>query len=223
MQKSSLTIKRPSGCKVFLLRHGAVQASGSSKRYIGHTDLPLCDVGREHAHRWADYFSKAGLNDIYSSDLSRCLETARIIAAQGSMEPRALAELREISLGAWEGQSFDTIKTLYPEEFEQRGDHIADHRPPGGESFRDLQNRVWPIFQKVAHQDTGNTLFVTHAGVIRVLICRLLDMPLDKLFTIGQAYGALNIIEVRMNGYRIQALNLQPTGGHPQRRTSSPV
>jgi alpha-ribazole phosphatase len=208
VEQSSQTLKRPTDCTIFLLRHGAVQSTGSGKRYIGHTDLPLSDIGREQAHRWAGYFSDAGLKDIYSSDLSRCLETARIIAARGSLEPRALPEFREISLGAWEGQPFDTIKTLYPEEFELRGDCIADHRPPGGESFRDMQDRVWPNFQKIARQRAGNTLIVTHAGVIRVLICRLLDMSLDRLFSIGQAYGALNIIEVRTKGYRIQALNL---------------
>ena len=50
---------------------------------------------------------------------------------------------------------------------------------------------------------------VTHAGVIRVLVCRLLGIPLENLFGIGQAHGALNIVEVRPEGYRIQVLNLQ--------------
>jgi probable phosphoglycerate mutase len=49
---------------------------------------------------------------------------------------------------------------------------------------------------------------VTHAGVIRVLICRLLGMPLKNLFTIGQAYAALTIIDARPQGFRLQALNL---------------
>lgn len=195
---------------VFLLRHGAVQKPGGGKHYIGHMDLPLNDVGRELAHWWADHFLNAGLKKIYSSDLTRCLETARIIGDRCSLEPRALTELREICLGEWEGKTFDTIKTLYPQESGYRGDHIADHRPAGGESFRDLQTRVEPIFREITHQHAGSILIVTHAGVIRVLMCGILGMPLENLFSIGQSYGALNIIEVRPNGYRIHGLNLLP-------------
>lgn len=83
------------------------------------------------------------------------------------------------------------------------------NRPPGGESFRDLQARVWPVFEAIARRICGPTLMVTHAGVIRVLLCRLLGMPLENLFCIGQTHGALNIIALRQEGRRIQAMNLR--------------
>jgi broad specificity phosphatase PhoE len=49
---------------------------------------------------------------------------------------------------------------------------------------------------------------VTHAGVIRVLLCRLLGMPLENLFAFGVAHGALAIVDIRPTGNRLQALNL---------------
>jgi len=198
--------------RIYLLRHGAILSAANGKQYIGVQDVALSAIGHSQACAWADYFAGAGLDEIYCSDLARCLETARIIGAGCNLAPQALPELREVSLGAWEGQQFDTIKTRDPQGFQQRGDHIADHRPPGGESFRDLQNRAWPIFETAARRHQGQTLIVTHAGVIRVLLCRLLGMPLDNLFCIGQAYGALTIIEVRPQGYRIQAINIQQPG-----------
>ena len=110
--------------RLLLLRHGAVQSAGDARRYIG---------------RWADYFAAtAPPTDVFCSDLARCLQTARKIAARCDLEPQTVLELREIDLGSWEGRSFDTIKTRFPQAFRQRGDQIADHRPPGGESFRDL-------------------------------------------------------------------------------------
>jgi probable phosphoglycerate mutase len=194
---------------IYLLRHGAVDSPGNGKRYIGCQDVVLSDLGYQQAHAWADRFSDTALETIYCSTLIRCLETARIIGQRNCLTPQALQELRELSLGAWEGRRIDTIKTSYPLAYQQRGDQISDYRPPGGESFRDLQQRVWPTFETVARRLQGRTLLVTHAGVIRVLLCHLLEIPLKNLFRIGQTYGALTIIEKGPQGYCVKAVNLQ--------------
>ena len=200
----------PSFGTVYLLRHGVVQSLSGGKRYIGWHDLPLSDSGLQQAADWADYFDGMGLEEICCSDLIRCRETAGIIGSRCSLEPHVLPELREVNLGAWEGRSFEAIKTRYAQAFQERGEHIADHRPPGGESFRDLLGRTWPVFEEVVRRLRKHTLIVTHAGVIRVLLCRLLGMPLRRLFSISQSYGALNIVDVRPQGYRLQGLNLHP-------------
>jgi alpha-ribazole phosphatase len=195
---------------IYLLRHGAINSPGQGRRYIGWQNLALSDVGRTQAHAWADYFSSMSLDGIYCSDLTRCLETARIIAARCSLEPQALPELREISLGEWEGRRFDAVRAADPHEFQRRGEQIAEHRPPGGESFNDLQHRVWPVFTKLASGAPQAILLVTHAGVIRVLLCRLLGMPLKNLFRIGLAYGTLSIVDFAHREYRVQAVNIPP-------------
>lgn len=199
----------PSQGIIFLLRHGEIQSFKKEKRYIGWQDVALSDVGLAQAQKWADYFSVAALKNICCSDLTRCLETARIIGARCSLEPSAFSELREIHLGQWDGQRFETIQSRDPTAFLERGDRIADFRPPGGESFRDLQKRVWPVFKKIVQHSLSPTLIVTHAGVIRVLLCRILGMPLENLFSIGQAHGALNIIDVRPKYWSLHAINLQ--------------
>jgi probable phosphoglycerate mutase len=150
------------------------------------------------------------LDGIYCSDLNRCMETARIIAARSCLSPQALPKLREVCLGAWEGERFDAIRAADPQEFQRRGEHIADHRPPGGESFDDLLSRVWPVFTKLAAGSHRAVLMVTHAGVVRVLLCRLLGMPLKNLFRIKLGYGALTIIDSGRQGFRARAVNLPP-------------
>jgi alpha-ribazole phosphatase len=198
------------GGTIYLLRHGEVQAPPGGKRYIGWQDPPLNRIGLGQAAAWAAYFEALGLDAICCSDLSRCRETAGIIGRRCCLQPRAVPELREVRLGQWEGKSFEEMKTRYPQAFQARGEQIADHRPPGGESFRDLQDRTWPVFEALVRRPGNRTLLVTHAGVIRVLLCRLLGMPLENLFSIGQSHGALNIIDVRPQGYRLQGVNLQP-------------
>jgi broad specificity phosphatase PhoE len=193
---------------IYLLRHGAIQSPKDNKCYIGWQDVSLSREGGRQAGNWADYFSGLTLDNIYCSDLTRCLETARIIGTRCALKPKPLSALREIYLGQWEGLRFQTVQTLYPQAFRERGDIIADHRPPGGESFRDLHARVWPVFEAITRSVSGHTLIVTHAGVIRVLLCRLLGMPLENLFCIRQAHGALNIIALRPENRYIQAMNL---------------
>lgn len=193
---------------IYLLRHGAIESQAGGKRYVGQKDVALSEVGLQQAQGWADYFAAIDLEEIICSDLTRCLETARMIGDRCALTPRPMTELREISMGSWEGLCFDVIKTGSPQAFKARGERIADHRPPGGESFRDLQHRVWPVFEDAARQVRGKALIVTHAGVIRVLVCRLLGMPLDNLFRVRLAYGALNIIEIQQESFYIQALNL---------------
>lgn len=196
------------GGKLFLLRHGEVRKVGEGRHYIGQLDLPLSERGRVQANAWAGYFAPVELDAIVCSDLSRCLETARTIGAPGQLTPRACPELREISLGKWEGQSFATIRSRDSKAFQLRGKRIADHYPPGGESFRDLEHRIWPFFEAHLHQPQSRILVVTHAGVIRVMLCRLLGMPLDNLFALGVAHGALTIVDVHPDGNRLQILNL---------------
>ena len=198
----------PARGTLFLLRHGEVQMPGEGRHYIGQQDLHLSPLGREQATAWADYCAAAGLDEIACSDLARCLDTARIIGARCRLIPQACPELREINLGEWEGASFAAIHSRDPDAFRQRGARITDHRPPGGESFRDLDRRVWPFFQTLVRRPQGNILVVTHAGVIRALLCRLLGMPLENLFSIGVAYGALSIVAIRPDGVRLEALNL---------------
>jgi probable phosphoglycerate mutase len=207
---SSQAVQTAADRRIYLLRHGSIQSTGDHKRYIGQLDLPLSDIGRGQALRWADYFANRKLEAIVCSDLSRCRETAAIIGDRCALRPRPYPALREIDLGAWDGKRFDTIKTRFPDDFQKRGQQIADHRPPGGESFRDLQHRVEPFFEQQTRQHPGPILMVTHAGVIRVLLCRLLGMPLANLFAIGQSYGTLTIVAKRTGGYRLQALTPSP-------------
>jgi probable phosphoglycerate mutase len=197
--------------KILLLRHGELRCETDEKRFIGQTDLPLSRVGRRQAHCWRKWLSDVSIERIISSDLSRCMETARILSTDRTIIVKPLASLREINLGGWEGMTFRRVRQLWPAAFRQRGMEMAGFRPPeGGESFLDLQQRVVPAFEQAADQAGGNLLIVAHAGVNRVILCHLLGMPPENLFRIAQGFGAMNLIDRQADGCRIQAINLLP-------------
>lgn len=199
-----------SGQKIFLLRHGEIQKHTDGKRFIGQTDLSLNDTGTRQAQWWRQCLINVPLGRILSSDLDRCMETARIIATDHAATVEALAGLREIHLGEWEGQSFRRVKERWPDAFRERGMNFARFRPPGGESFLDLQQRVLTIFEKAIEQSDAHLLIVAHAGVNRAILCHLLGIPMDNLFRMAQGCGAMNLINRQGCNYRIQLLNLLP-------------
>lgn len=195
---------------VFLLRHGEVQTTSDEKWFIGQTDLPLSERGRRQAQYWRRWLSGVPLSGIIASDLGRCIETARILTADRPLEVTLLAGLREIHLGRWDGMSFRQVFQRWPEQFQRRGMEPARFRPPDGESFLDLRERVIPLFEKAVDQSTGHLLVVAHAGVNRIILCHVLGIAPDNLFRIAQGYGAMNRIDRQTAGYRLHWLNLPP-------------
>jgi probable phosphoglycerate mutase len=140
---------------------------------------------------------------VYAGDLDRARETAEILAGK---PPTLLPALREIHLGDWEEVPMAEIRRTQPEQWRERGERMDRFRPPGGESFADLQERVWPAFQTLA-EGPGPTLVVAHAGVNRAILCRLLAMPLAALFRLGQDPGCLNRIDPTRNPFRVASVN----------------
>lgn len=200
----------PAPTDICLLRHGETASEGPGRRYIGWRDVALSDAGVVQAQSWAERFSQTGLHAIYTSDLSRCRDTADRIAGKRGLEVKMAPEFREVHLGRWEGIPFDEMKNSHPQAYAARGRDIAGHRPPGGESFIDLLERAWPKFEALTETAEGAVLIVTHAGVIRVLLCRLLEMPLANLFRIGIDPGGLCVVSRRSaGGYRVKGLNLK--------------
>jgi probable phosphoglycerate mutase len=197
--------------KVLLLRHGEHLLEADEKCFIGQTDLPLSHTGRRQAQYWRTHLSDVQIDRIISSDLSRCMQTARILSAGRNIAVEVQTGLREINLGGWEGMTFRQVRERWPDAFRQRGLKMARFRPPGGgESFLDLQHRVIPVFERAVDRADGNLLMVAHAGVNRMILCHLLGMPPQNLFRIAQDYGAMNLIGRHAHGYRVHSLNLLP-------------
>ena len=172
--------------EIVLLRHGKPEIP--EKTCLGITDVPLSEEGRTGVYRLREEGLLTGISRIITSPLSRCRETAKILS-DGKIPVTVEEDLREISMGAWDGLTFSEIKERFPEEYAARGEDIADYEVPGGESFRACQKRVYQAWQRIWTACDGNLLVVCHAGVIRCLISSIEHRDLSRLREIPVSYG----------------------------------
>jgi alpha-ribazole phosphatase len=177
---------------LYLLRHGQIQGH-DRKRFIGQTDIPLDKTGQDQALFWKKSFAHIQFEKIYTSSLLRCQNTADLICPGKKIQVDI--RLNEINLGTWDGKPFDHIQKTYPDLFEKRGKEIESFRPPGGESFNDLYNRVSPFFEAINQDLKKPCLVITHSGVIRVMVCKYLGMDPSQLFKIKLGYSHLFLLE----------------------------
>lgn len=197
-----------SGMILHLLRHGQTEPE-EPWRFLGQREVPLSETGRAQARWWRTILADVQFQAAVCSDLSRCCETAEILVQGRNLALQVLPGLREIDLGEWDGLSKAEVQRRFPGQFEARGADLAGFRPPGGESFADLQARAWAALKPLL-EGPGPLLVVGHSGVNRVLICKTLGLPLEHLFRLGQDPGCRNILEWGPQGARLVLLNGRP-------------
>jgi broad specificity phosphatase PhoE len=150
-----------------LVRHGETDWN-VERRFQGHADPPLNDAGREQARALAAELADAKLDAIYTSDLARARETADIVAAGTGVPIHALAELREIDVGEWQGLTWPEIEERFPEGVARW--HEDGHGWSGGETYQELEQRVVRALRSIADQHPGSRLLVIgHGGTVRVV------------------------------------------------------
>jgi alpha-ribazole phosphatase len=194
--------------KIYLIRHGETEDADSG-RYKGHLDVPLSKNGIKQIKKLGRYISgeagkwgsaevdHTGLSAIYCSDLIRAVKSADIIAEQLDLKSMILAGLRERNFGEWEGMTFGEIEKKWPDAFRAWADNPLKFSPVGGESTLEARNRVMPAFNKIIDQHKEQSIvIVSHGGVIRIILCELLGIPLENIFRIEQDFAALNIVEL---------------------------
>lgn len=193
--------------RLFLIRHGET-TTASEFRYVGHMDVDITEHGIQQMNHLKNRFKEEEINALYCSDLIRTKKGATIISSGHPIEPVALKEFREINLGIWEGLTREEIMERYPQEYKQRLDDLANYRIKGGESFKDLQDRVVRKLLDILNESIGkNVMLVAHGGVNRAILFDILNLDLQRLPRIDQVYGCLNIIDYYEDGPVIKLVN----------------
>ena len=161
-----------------VVRHGETLANVNCV-IQGQSDVPLSPVGEKQAELLAERWKKRRFDAVYSSDLSRARRTAEIIAP--GMKATPTPELREMDLGVWVGHTTFEIAERFPEEWRAFRSCSVDCRATGGESRKELLERVTRFFRTAAerHPDQ-NVLVVTHGGVLRAFFLMLMGGSLNE-------------------------------------------
>lgn len=146
---------------VFLVRHGQTQ-SNLERRYIGVSDEPLCQQGREALVG----VRLPAVERVYSSSLRRCRETAALLYP--GMEPELVPDLRETDMGAFEGHTYGELKD--DPAYQAWLDSTGTAAPPGGESKEAVRRRTVAAFLSIVERPADRIALVVHGGTIMTLL-----------------------------------------------------
>ncbi|MCR4398566.1 MAG: histidine phosphatase family protein [Firmicutes bacterium] len=152
--------------RVALVRHGETDWNVAA-RYQGHLDIPLNANGFAQARALARSMQSWNVSAVYSSDLSRAKATAESIAAPHGLPVKLDPRLREMRFGEWEGLTVDEVADVYGSMYAAWLDKPDAISPPGGESLRELTDRVMGALRDIieeALRTGGSSAGASYAG-----------------------------------------------------------
>lgn len=154
---------------IHFIRHGDI-ADTLKGKYIGTTDVPLSDEGRQNLVSYDSKYIYPGTQVVFTSPLKRCVETAQIIYPD--IKPLVIDQLSECDFGDWENKSADDLKSDSLFQKWLAGENGV--KPPNGESPTEFTQRICGVFEQIVEgmMKTGNTeaVVITHGGVIMTLL-----------------------------------------------------
>jgi probable phosphoglycerate mutase len=183
--------------RILLARHGETKWNAEG-RYQGQVDVPLSEVGEGQARQLGERLREVHIDRAVSSPLSRAKRTAEL--ALGPARAGALrldSGFAEIAHGTWEGLLAGEIGVMDGERLRAWREAPETVQMPQGESLQQVLDRGWPALER-ASLDLGaedTLLVVAHDAVNRVLLCRILGLPLSRLWTFRQAPTTINLLE----------------------------
>ncbi|MHA1570572.1 MAG: histidine phosphatase family protein [Alphaproteobacteria bacterium] len=192
-----------------LIRHGPT-AWNEQGFLQGRQDLPLSKAGQAEVQQWRLPALFQNFTWV-SSPLRRCRQTAAILGAD---DPRLEPRLIEIDWGDWEGPEGAVLRADTPRRREAEGGGL-DLAPPGGESPRQVQQRLRPWLQEVADAGTP-TLACAHKGIIRAIYALATGWPMLGKPQHQMVWDCVQLFTLDSHGHpAIERLNIPLTSPAP--------
>ena len=168
--------------RMVFVRHGQTDWNIQG-RWQGHSDIPLNDEGINQAEVVAEILRNEIIDHVYSSDLTRAVQTARSINQFHQKEIIQDPRLREQNLGRWEGIFHREISTIYPEEWERFLLDPENTQISGGESTGQLSDRIVSAITEIAKRHLDESvMIVAHGLALAVFFCFLEGIPIRDAY-----------------------------------------
>ena len=211
----------PNATRLYLVRHGATALS-SEDRFSGAIGVDLSDEGRRQAERLGERLRGDAFSALYSSPLSRTLETAQLIVAGSGIAIEMRDGLREISHGHWEGLTRKDVERRFAEEYSAWEEDPFTFAPDGGESGVAVLARALPVIREVVTRHRGGrVVVVSHKATIRLVLSSLLGFDArgyrDRL---DQAPACVNVLDFR-DPVRVRLMLFNDTSHYAERPRST--
>lgn len=186
--------------EIYLVRHTKVAVS---RDYCyGISDVELADSQQEDMQVVKEKLKDIHFQKSYTSPLHRCKLLANQLSA-GAISAEALLEM---DFGDWELKKWDLLNR---KEVDIWMNDFVNERPPNGESYRDFSMKGVFFFDNLTKElgDEDKVLIVTHSGVIRAIVCHVLNLSLAHTFNFEIDYGSVSKLEVIDGWYKVKYLN----------------
>ena len=186
-------------CEIIIIRHGN-SLSNVDGTFTGQIDAPLSEVGIAQAKIACNYLlENYKVDKIYSSDLSRAIDTVKPLAEKLNLEILTDSSLREMYGGEWEGLKMSEIAIKFSEDYSVWQNNVGFSRCTGGESYAEVCKRAKLAIEKIAFENSDKCVVVsTHGGFIRGLECAIKGVPLENMAEIPYvANASISIIKVK--------------------------
>ncbi|HXW04962.1 MAG TPA: histidine phosphatase family protein [Vicinamibacterales bacterium] len=184
--------------RLLLVRHGATDATEEG-RFSGASGAELSERGRWQAERLGERLRTQSIVRVYSSPLSRALDTARIIGRHCALDPVIRDPLREIDHGHWEGLQREEVEQRFPEEYAAWEADPFTFAPERGESGVAVLARALPVIREIVVTHQGEqVVVVSHKATLRLVLSSLLGFDArgyrDRL---DQSPACLSVVDFR--------------------------
>jgi broad specificity phosphatase PhoE len=206
--------------RLLLARHGQ-SVSNAVRRFQGVQDVPLSELGRRQAEALGAALARRRIAAIYSSPLQRARHTAEVAAEVVRAPLHCVEDLRELSLGEWEGCTVEEVRSRPGDPYACWVRDPVAGMPPGGEPLLAVQARVLRAVAEIerAHPNGDDVLLVCHGGVISAYLAHCLALPLSSLWRLTLSNCSLSEVApprvLTMNDTTHLAGVAVPPGGFP--------
>ncbi|HMN14953.1 MAG TPA: histidine phosphatase family protein [Bellilinea sp.] len=193
---------------ILLVRHGQTEWN-RIERFRGRIDLELNPTGLDQARKTAIRIQRSWKPDvIYSSPLTRAIQTASAIAELTHNQVESTSDLIDIDYGEWQGLTPEKARLRWPAQIDAWYQHPEQAIIPGGENLSRVQNRAIAFIHLVSKTNVNNTLLlVSHTVVNRLILLGLLGLGIDHFWRLRQEPCAINIIEVKNGDFSLVTMN----------------
>lgn len=195
--------------RLILVRHGETMYNAHN-RYTGQSDVPLNTLGERQAAALGECLATEHLDVIVTSDLERTRITAGAIARYHGLTIQEDIDLRELAFGEWEGYTYNEVLARNANQVAQWRTDPVTYAPPGGETVAQLRDRCARALKRWQKQyPEASVLWVTHGGLIGVLLCHVLGIDLKRRWQFR--HDNASISELHIGGERVTIMRLNET------------
>ena len=193
--------------KVYVVRHGQT-AWNLEEVFRGRMDIPLDETGKKEVHLAGEALKDETLHAIYSSPLSRSMETAENIAKFQNINVEPLEAIVDISYGEWEGVRLEEVQKKYPDLYALWLNEPHKVTFPNGESLEAVRVRVMDaINHLIEKHENENIALVAHRVPNKVICCSLLGIDPSNFWRIQQDTASTNLFTYKDGQWIISYLN----------------